>query len=82
MDWREKKELNDEFLEEVGRFADAFEDLLDKLNELEKINDEILRIDVQHNTYLVSKQDRLYNSNSDLIGRIKDAIFGCHNWKT
>ena len=72
--WKEKRELNEEFTDLLCDFADAFSDLKDALAEMEKINDRIIDVNVEHNDYMKTQQEKIYSFNNDLISRLKEAI--------
>ena len=76
MDWKEKREINEELMNEIADFTDAFDELKDVLEEMEKINDRILGINVEHSDYLKTQQAKIHSFNNDLISRLKEAIYG------
>ena len=74
MDWKEKRELNEEFADLLCDFADAFNDLKDALAEMERINEFIFKSDVEHDDWLKELQNNIYNKNYKLIEKIREAI--------
>lgn len=72
--WKEKRELNEELTDLLCDFADAFSDLKDALAEMERINDRIIDVNVEHSDYLKTQQNKIYEFNNNLISGLKEAI--------
>ena len=79
MDWKEKRELNEELMNEIADFTDAFDELKDVLEEMETINNRIISVNVEHSDYMKTQQAKIYSFNNDLISRLKEAIYGNNN---
>lgn len=76
MSWEEKLQNEQDYLDALQRYADAFQDLVDALERMEHLNDEMYDANVEHNAYLRSQQSRDYDKNNDLIKELKNVIFG------
>ena len=76
MSWEEKAQNEQDYLDALQRYADAFQDLVDALERMEHLNDEMYDVDINHSVYLSSKQSREYDKNNDLIRELKNVIFG------
>jgi len=79
MDWKERKELNEEYTDYLLQFEDAFNDLLDALEQMKKKNDWLIGVNLEHSSYLKTEQDKTYEMNDALIRRIEEAIYGNNN---
>lgn len=76
MDWEERKELNEEYTDYLLQFEDAFNDLLEALEQMKKKNDWLIGVNLEHSVYLKTEQDKVYEKNDALIRRIEEAIYG------